>query len=223
MMESTTLLALALLGGLVGLDAVSFVQAMISRPIIAGPLAGLILGVPEGGMMVGIVLEIITLRHLPVGAARQWDTGPAAIVAATGVAVLPGGATALMMAIGAGSVVGWLGGRTVHEMRKMNSRLAVTQESVSAWNLTGRQLTAMAGDFARAGLLTLAGVTVVALGAAGLAGAPETAHIVAGVVLVSAVGLMLGADVRIAAGGRRTWAAFGLGAALSAALVLWLS
>ena len=98
----------------------------------------------------------------------------------------------------------------------MNSRLAVTQESVSVRSLTSRQLTAMAGDFARAGLLTLAGVTVVALGAVGLATAPETAHVVAGLVLVSAVGLMLGADLRTVAGGRRVWAAFGLGAALSA-------
>ena len=55
-MEPTTLLALALFGGLVGLDSVSFVQAMISRPVIAGPIAGFILGVPEGGMMAGVVL-----------------------------------------------------------------------------------------------------------------------------------------------------------------------
>lgn len=222
-MELTTVLVLAALGGVVGLDAVSFAQAMISRPIVAGPLAGLILGDPEAGMGVGAVLEILTLRHLPVGAARQWDTGPAAVVAAAGMAVLPQGAVAMVVSVGVGAVVGWLGSRSVHQMRQFNARLAVRSGPIAPWQLTIRQLAAMTGDFLRAGTLTLLAVLLVVQLAAGMAGAPEGAQVLAGLALLAAVGLALGADMRTMVGGRPVWAAFGVGAALSATLMLWLS
>src|SRR5690606_32185991 len=42
-------LPVALLGGLLGLDVVSFPQAMLSRPIVAATAAGALLGDPAGG------------------------------------------------------------------------------------------------------------------------------------------------------------------------------
>ena len=148
-MEPTTYLMLAALGGLVGLDAVSGPQVMISRPIIAGPLAGFLLGLPEAGMGVGVLLEILTLRHLPIGAARQWDTGPAAVVAASAVTILPAGVTSTLIAVGAGAVVGRFGSRTVQLMRQFNARLVAVERPIAPQQLTLRHLAAMGGDFAR--------------------------------------------------------------------------
>ena len=52
---------LGLLGGAVGLDATAFPQAMWSRPIVAGTLAGLVFGRPVSGLLVGITLEVFAL------------------------------------------------------------------------------------------------------------------------------------------------------------------
>ena len=51
----------ALLGGLIGLDVVSFPQAMISRPIVAATLAGAFVGNAAAGALIGVVLELIAL------------------------------------------------------------------------------------------------------------------------------------------------------------------
>lgn len=66
-----------LLAGLVamltGLDRVALVQIMISRPLVAGPLTGLVLGMPLLGLEVGMLLELLWLGRLPVGAAIPPD------------------------------------------------------------------------------------------------------------------------------------------------------
>jgi len=73
-------LPLALLGGLLGLDVVSFPQAMVSRPIVASTLAGTFIGHPESGLLIGIVLELIALDTLPFGASRYPEWGSAGVV-----------------------------------------------------------------------------------------------------------------------------------------------
>ena len=75
-------------GTLVGVDLVSFPQAMLSRPLIAGAGAGLVLGEPVAGLQIGLLLELFALDVLPVGAARYPDYGPGvigAVVLASGV------------------------------------------------------------------------------------------------------------------------------------------
>jgi PTS system mannose-specific IIC component len=66
-----------LLAGLVamltGLDRVALVQIMISRPLVAGPLTGLVLGNPLVGLEVGMLLELLWLGRMPVGAAIPPD------------------------------------------------------------------------------------------------------------------------------------------------------
>jgi len=79
-MSLSLVLALALLGGLVGLDVVSFPQAMISRPIVAATLGGALLGRPVDGMLMGVVLELLALETLPVGAAWYPEWASAAVV-----------------------------------------------------------------------------------------------------------------------------------------------
>ncbi|MDQ6871115.1 MAG: PTS sugar transporter subunit IIC [Gemmatimonadota bacterium] len=73
-------LPLALLGGLLGLDVVSFPQAMVSRPIVASTLAGTLIGHSESGLLIGIVLELIALDTLPFGASRYPEWGSASVV-----------------------------------------------------------------------------------------------------------------------------------------------
>jgi PTS system mannose-specific IIC component len=73
-------LPLALLGGLLGLDVVSFPQAMVSRPIVASTLAGAFIGHAESGLLIGIVLELIALDTLPFGASRYPEWGSAGVV-----------------------------------------------------------------------------------------------------------------------------------------------
>ena len=121
---------------------------MISRPIVAGPLAGLILGDPVSGMWAGAVLEILSLRQLPIGASRGWDTGPAAVVAAAAAVGWTTGPPALLVAVAFGVVVGWLGSWSVHGLRHLNAGLVAVQGRPldSATRLTVRHLSALVLD-----------------------------------------------------------------------------
>src|SRR6476469_9270072 len=73
-------LPIALLGGLLGLDVVSFPQAMISRPLVAATLAGVLIGNAPSGLLVGAALELVALDTLPFGASRYPEWGSAAVV-----------------------------------------------------------------------------------------------------------------------------------------------
>ncbi len=72
-----------LLGALVslicGLDRTAVLQVMISRPIVAAPLAGWVLGDPLVGLQIGLLVELLWLARLPVGAAIPPDDTQVAI------------------------------------------------------------------------------------------------------------------------------------------------
>jgi Phosphotransferase system, mannose/fructose/N-acetylgalactosamine-specific component IIC len=72
--------SIALLGALLGLDVVSFPQVMVSRPIVSATLAGAFIGNPPGGLLIGVVLEMIALDTLPFGASRYPEWGSAGVV-----------------------------------------------------------------------------------------------------------------------------------------------
>jgi PTS system mannose-specific IIC component len=216
--------ALTLLGGIVGLDAVSCPQAMLSRPLVAGALAGAVLGDPVKGLWVGVLLELLTLRQLPVGAARQWDAGPAAVAAAAAYAPSPEGPAALTAAVGLGVLIGWIGEWSIHGLRHMNAGVVgdVERRSGDVRTLERLHLAALGLDFTRAVLLTLLGVSLaVALTTVFPAGSPALRWVAYGV--VGAAALALGAVVRTMAAGRAVWVAFGAGAGASLLLWLWLS
>ena len=82
-----------LLGGLVsigvGLDRTAAFQFMVSRPIVAAPLTGWLLGEPMTGLQVGAMVELLWLARLPVGAAVPPDDTQVAV-----------GATALAACLG---------------------------------------------------------------------------------------------------------------------------
>ncbi len=89
----------AAVGGLIGLDRTAAGQFMISQPIVAGPLTGLLLGDPAAGFLIGASLELIWLLDLPIGTFVPADSTIAAI-AATAVAVIGGGGDPPLAAVG---------------------------------------------------------------------------------------------------------------------------
>ncbi|MBA3761296.1 MAG: PTS sugar transporter subunit IIC, partial [Gemmatimonadales bacterium] len=78
-LSSQVVLSLLVWGTLVGLDLVSVPQAMISRPLVAGTVAGWLVGDVEAGLRIGVVFELFALDVLPVGAVRYPDYGPATV------------------------------------------------------------------------------------------------------------------------------------------------
>ena len=58
-----------LLGGLLALERRAFLQAMFSRPLVAGTGMGLLLGDLPAGLAVGTVLELFHLGSANLGAA----------------------------------------------------------------------------------------------------------------------------------------------------------
>jgi mannose/fructose/N-acetylgalactosamine-specific phosphotransferase system component IIC len=156
---------IALLGGVVGLDATSFPQVMISRPLVAGALAGLVFGVPVEGALVGAFLEIFHLAILPIGAAKYPEAGTAAVAAIAAYAGVPldagdGGALILVLAF----ALGWerVGGASVTAFRRSTERLvfAGSPQLHSARQLEWRHVAAMILDGTRGALVCLAGAAL---------------------------------------------------------------
>lgn len=75
-------LIVSIAGGLLCLDRV-FIQTLISRPIVAAPMTGAILGDPHTGLIAGALIELFWIDHLPIGAyIPPNDTVAAILIAA---------------------------------------------------------------------------------------------------------------------------------------------
>jgi PTS system mannose-specific IIC component len=78
----------SLVGGVLCLDRV-FLQAMVSRPVVAGPLTGWVLGDPVTGLICGALIELFWIDRAAIGKyVPPNDTVTAVIV--TAAAVLAG-------------------------------------------------------------------------------------------------------------------------------------
>ncbi len=145
-----------LIGAAVGLDCVSWPQAMWSRPIVAGTLGGLLFGAPAAGCLVGVWLEVVLSRHPPFGGARHPEPGPASFVAGAAFAVAGGGAPAgVVAAVATGWAIGWTGAYSVALLRRVTPRLVSPPEGFGggAAALARRHRLAIALDGMRGGLL----------------------------------------------------------------------
>lgn len=80
-MTELPVLALLAWATLVGLDLASVLQGLFNRPLVAGAVAGVILGDPGAGLRIGAALELFELDVLPVGASRYPDYGAATVAA----------------------------------------------------------------------------------------------------------------------------------------------
>jgi mannose/fructose/N-acetylgalactosamine-specific phosphotransferase system component IIC len=149
-------------GVITGVDLVSFLQAMVARPLVAASVAGAILGDPAGGVLVGMVLELYALEVLPVGSARYPDYGPAA--AAASVVAAGGGWEMLGLGVVVGLGVAQIGEWSVVALRRLNTRrvqkAAPGLDAGDVHTIQNVQLGGIARDALRALGLTLGGVGV---------------------------------------------------------------
>jgi mannose/fructose/N-acetylgalactosamine-specific phosphotransferase system component IIC len=157
-MDGIHIFMLAILGAVLGLDVVSFPQAMLSRPIVAATLSGALMGDSMGGLLAGAALELVALETLPVGASRYPEWGSASVVGGAIVATNPDRAGALSVTLLAAITVGWVGGWTMVQLRTMNARWAKRLrpyiERGERRAVVGLQLAGLGADFLRGFLLT---------------------------------------------------------------------
>lgn len=141
-MTITMILGFALLGAFLGLDVVSFPQAMLSRPIVASTLAGTLGGSAGDGLLAGVFLEMMALETLPVGASRYPEWGTASVVGGALYVSRHGDATsALLFAMLGAMITAWVGGWSMYVLRRLNGRwtkralpaLEVGDASVVTW------------------------------------------------------------------------------------------
>lgn len=118
---------------LVELDGAAVGQFMVSRPLVVGPVLGMAFGRPDLGLLVGAVVELLSLGDLPVGGHLPLNGTVAcagALLLALGPAALP-----LEFALPAGLGAGWLhslGESTLRQRRAALCRAAELSVSQGA-------------------------------------------------------------------------------------------
>jgi PTS system mannose-specific IIC component len=219
------LAALFVWGTVVGLDLVTAPQVMVARPLVAGTVAGWLVGDAATGLLLGVLFELFQYDVLPVGASRYPEYGPASVAA---VAAAHGLAGPAGLALGAlvGLATGVAGGASLGLLRRLNTE-AVRRAAPRLGEGDPRALAAvhaggMARDAARAAAVTALGLALGAAGRAalgGLVGSPAGALAAAaagGAALAAAIGGTLrlvgrGPDLR--------WLAAGV---VAGTLLVWL-
>src|SRR3989449_7067408 len=142
-------------------DLVSLPQMMIARPLVAGTIAGAILGDIPTGLKLGVIFELLQYDILPVGAVRYPEYGPATVAA---VATAHASAGVLGLGLGAlvGLVTGLIGGITINVLRRVNSRIvhaaAAALESGDPSALVRVHVGGLLRDAARAAIVTATGL-----------------------------------------------------------------
>jgi len=221
-----SLIALLGWGTLVGVDLVSVPQMMIARPLVAGTVAGAILGDIETGLKLGVVFELLQYDILPVGAVRYPEYGPATVAA---VATAHAAAGALGLGLGAvvGLVTGLVGGVTMHLMRRINSRIvheaSVALESGDPKVLLRLHVGGILRDVARAALVTALGLALAWTVPPHLTGVltPRGEMLLAVAAIASALAAGAAGTLRLVGRGPNlAWFAAGLGGGIVAAT--WL-
>jgi PTS system mannose-specific IIC component len=164
-MTITVILTFALLGAILGLDVVSFPQAMISRPIVASTLAGTLGGSASDGLLAGVFLEMMALETLPVGASRYPEWGTASVVGGALYVSRRGDATsALLFAMLGAMITAWVGGWSMYALRRLNGRWTKQAlpalEAGDASVVTRLQLLGLTADLTRGFVLTALALTV---------------------------------------------------------------
>jgi mannose/fructose/N-acetylgalactosamine-specific phosphotransferase system component IIC len=118
--EPLALLVWLAWGTLVGIDLVTVPQGLLSRPIVAASVTGLLFGDPGVGLVVGMTLELYALDVLPIGASRYPDYGIAAVAAAAAAAhSAPAMAPAIAGLVGLPMAI--IGGWSLHRLRRRNA------------------------------------------------------------------------------------------------------
>lgn len=147
---------------LLGLDRVAVLQCMVSRPLVAAPLTGWLIGVPLAGFEVGMLLELLWLGRLPVGVVIPPDDTQVAIGATALALTLEQsfglhGMPAIILCVLVAIPLGKVGQYADTRARQANDRLAQKALTAAAAGDSRRiewlHLYGL-GHFALAGLLT---------------------------------------------------------------------
>ena len=159
------LLPIALLGGVLGMDVVTFPQAMISRPIVAATVAGAFIGNAPAGLIMGAVLELLALEMLPFGASRYPEWGSASVVGGALYAAQPNDPPgALAASLFAALVTALLSGKSMVWLRRLNASLAARERAAlqegSRQSVTGLQLFGLSADLGRGFAVTMLSMVV---------------------------------------------------------------
>lgn len=205
---------LLLWGTIAGLDLASVGQVMVGRPLVAGVVAGLLVGDPSAGALVGVTMELFALDLLPVGGARYPDYGPAAVAGVATAAGAPG-LLGLGPAVAVALVVGYVGEVTVQLVRRRNSadvqRRRAELDAGDPAGIRRVQWRGIARDAARALAVTLAGLLLAAAVRRWLPLSLRGAVLVATVAVGAAVAAAVTGALRLGGRGRaRAWLAAGI-------------
>ena len=208
--------AVGAIGGVVGLDATSFAQTMLSRPLIAATITGAVAGRPAEGVLLGSILELFALVILPVGAARYPESGTAAVAGtAAYLAATPLLSPAvLLLAVLFALLWEHVGGASVILARRFNEAFVTLHTAGSTpidRLLERRHLAAVLVDFVRAFVVTIAGGLIGELALRGLAQLWSLDAVVAPAILSIGIACMVGAALPLFGGLRAQKVAFGLG------------
>ncbi len=218
-----TEVALAAWGTVVGLDLVSAPQAMLSRPLVTGAIAGVIAQDVEAGLRIGVVLELFALDVLPIGAVRYPDFGPATVAAVALAANAPW-EMSLGVSVALALLLAVVGGWAMQRVRRANARAIQRHAAALAAGETrairGLQYAALSRDAGRSLALVVVGLVVAAWAARSLRPDRVTALTLTLVALGAGVAAAVGGAVRGAGHGRRLrWLGAGLAVGTLAALL----
>jgi len=159
------------LGALICLDRVA-VQAMVSRPVVAGPMVGLVLGDALTGLLAGALLELLWIDRIPIGPyVPPHDTFVVVLATAGAILAAPSGTSPprelIALSVLLFAPAAWLGQRMEILLRQWNERwVSRALEDAKAGDpamISRRHLSALAGYF---------GASLLCLGALMLCGVP---------------------------------------------------
>ncbi len=202
----------AVLGGLLALDETSVAQIQVSRPIVAGTLAGWALGVPLLGGLLGSLLELYALAVVPAGGSRFPGLAPATVAAVGSMALAgSGGAGDLALAFGLALCLGEVDAATVRAVRHLNGRWIPMGATPSPSSVAVAHLAGLLTDLLRATVVTLAG-TVVGIQAISRFGGPSllSEDSAVGIILLGST-VSLGILLRVFGGWRERRTIFTVG------------
>jgi mannose/fructose/N-acetylgalactosamine-specific phosphotransferase system component IIC len=164
-MNALDIVILSFLGGVLGLDTVSFPQAMLSRPIVGATLAGAFMGDATSGLLIGATLELFAVDTLPFGASRYPEWGSASVIGGVFFAKAQAfEAGQLTTSVLAALTVAWVGGWSMVQVRKLNARWARGRHDAVARGaretVIGLQVAGLVADLVRGIVLTAIGLAV---------------------------------------------------------------
>jgi mannose PTS system EIIC component len=118
-------LIVSIVGGLLCLDRV-FIQVLISRPIVAAPVIGLILGDPYTGLIAGAFIELFWIDRLPIGTYVPPNDTIAAVLIAAG-------------AIESGRILGYLPQGLISLAVLIFIPVAIVAQKMELWMIRGNE------------------------------------------------------------------------------------